>query len=783
MTNTRPSSRTLRTGAAVLLAWTVFGAVHAITWMATDAEGWSRWRILVPIALIMGWGWALLSPLIYRLTRAVHPSRVGWIASLSAHAVAAALVNVGMTAFRIRLITWFTHMAFASVDSFSQRVVFWSDVHLFAYVAIVVMSLAVMSFRRYLDRSLRAHVLETQLARAQLHYLELQLQPHFLFNSLNAIQELAHEAPHAAERMLHKLRSLLALSVAHGGRDEVSLADELTSLQWYVDIQRTRFSEWLTVSVEADEVARRALVPHLILQPLVENSIRHGLSVRSGPGTVQILARRLGERLHLEVRDNGVGLAASSRQAPSGIGLKNAGDRLRQLYGADQSLLLADAPGGGTIVEINIPYREAPLPVTTSATDAASIVVDSLEIGDTTEWRTGEFSTAQFTTLPLGAGLDATASPAPEPPVAAPTPSRAEPAVETPNSRMTIRLWSGLVALWLAMGVVWTLQMWAYYVLMGRPYEPRLFTLQLVGSGYWIALAPLTFYLARKVRVRPEHWIGAVGFHLLVAIALSFGHLALTNLFGLSSVPILDRFNLNPLTGNLFIYFGLVAWVNARDFRVWYRAREVSAARLTAEIATSRFRALCVQLRPQFLLGTLELLAQLVHSDVWRAEHLIARLADVLRRTLDSARDRTTTLRQEMQLLTACVEAHRAGIRPNVALEVDIDATALSASIPSRLVCTMADDLLAGEAVDSGEPLTITVAAERVMDATRIRIHGDGHWRESTGERHAWWRKKSVAEAAIADAGPLVSVTFPDRSTAVVIVADPPAGQQTGASP
>jgi len=220
--------------------------------------------------------------------------------------------------------------------------------------------------------------------------------------------------------------------------------------------------------------------------------------------------------------------------------------------------------------------------------------------------------------------------------------------------------------------------------------------------------------------------------------------------------------------------------MNSRDFSAWYRAREVAAARLTSEIANSRFRALCVQLRPQFLLGTLELLAQLVHRDVWRAEHLIARLADVLRRTLDAARDRTTTLRSELQLLTACVEAHKVGIRPNVALELDVDGPAMGSSIPSRLVCTMADDLLAGETADSDARLVISVAAERVMDATRIRIHGEANWKDLPSEMHAWWRKKSVAEAAIADAGPLVSVTFPDRSTAVVIVADAPSGQVAG---
>jgi LytS/YehU family sensor histidine kinase len=181
-----------------------------------------------------------------------------------------------------------------------------------------------------------------------------------------------------------------------------------------------------------------------------------------------------------------------------------------------------------------------------------------------------------------------------------------------------------------------------------------------------------------------------------------------------------------------------------------------------------------VQVRPQFLLGTLDLLARLVHVDVPRADRLIARLADVLRLTLDMAREHVTTLQQELQLLSASVEAHRLGVRPSVALETHIDQEALAKPMPSRLLCTMVDDLLAADgdgASDAATPLTIRVSAERAPDATRVRLHaevGVG----APGDLHGWWRKKSAAEAAVAAAGPLVTVAFPDRSTAVLIVAD-----------
>jgi LytS/YehU family sensor histidine kinase len=163
--------------------------------------------------------------------------------------------------------------------------------------------------------------------------------------------------------------------------------------------------------------------------------------------------------------------------------------------------------------------------------------------------------------------------------------------------------------------------------------------------------------------------------------------------------------------------------------------------------------------------------------DVPRADRLIARLADVLRLTLDTASQRTTTLAEEMHLVAASVEAHRLGIRPGVALEADIPADTLSTPIPSRLLTTLVDDLLAGEPVAHGSaapPLVIEVSAVRAVDATRIRVHGatPGHGAEAGP--HDWWRRKSAAEAAVEDAGLLVTVAFPDRATAVLIVADNP---------
>lgn len=809
----------MRGALLILGAWTVYGLVHAVYWMATNQTQLWRWGWIVATALILAWVWAALTPLVFRLSTAAAPARVGWTASIAIHGAVLATISLVMTALRLALIavlltdvtpplaSRFEYVPKIFAEVFWSRAVFWADVHLFTYLTVVLTGLALASHRRYVDRALRAHVLETQLARAQLHFLELQLQPHFLFNSLNAIQELAHETPNAAERMLRRLHALLAMSLERSGRDEVSLAEELAALEPYLDIQRTRF-EWLSVKVSADEAARLALVPHLILQPLAENAIRHGLAVRQAPGHIDVSAERRGDRLLLRVRDDGVGLSPLKSGRP-GIGLRNAGERLRQLYGADHRFELRQAPGSGVLVEIEIPYRAAASPVARSSwTDHTGSRERLVEVPmeEIAAWRTGEFAASMEG--PSGLALDEPPPPvrssaartaadeselhsrstsdASVPPPANP-PERADP--ELPL--LTRRTWFTLVAVWLVAFVLWTSQM-HLFVFLSEPdmarWDAEIARLQLAGAAYWIAVSLGVLLLARRFRLTRRRLVPHLAIHLVAAVAASFAFLWVLQALRLNPGPILaNTLNINPLTGNFFVYFGLLAWSHSRDFAAWYAAREITAAQLTSRIARSRFQALCVQVRPQFLLGTLDLLARLVHVDVPRADRLIARLADVLRLTLEMAREHVTTLQQELQLLTTSVEAHRLGIRPSVTLETHVDPAALPTPMPSRLLCTMVDDLLAAEPDGAGAtgavlPLTVQITAERGRDATRVRLHGDAPWKVESPDLHAWWRKKSAAEAAVADADPLVTVAFPDRTTAVLIIADDPPPSEPNAA-
>jgi two-component sensor histidine kinase len=201
--------------------------------------------------------------------------------------------------------------------------------------------------------------LEVRLTRAQLESLKHQLQPHFLFNALNAITALIPTDARAAQRTVHGLSELLRLSLHSSGDHEVRLDRELEILGHYLDIQRIRFQDRLTVRLSVDPDARHALVPNLLLQPLVENAIRHGIGPRAAGGAIDVEASCDGDRLHLRVADDGVGarLGPAGALAREGVGLANTRARLQHLYGERQRLAVSTAPGAGFVVDIDLPLR------------------------------------------------------------------------------------------------------------------------------------------------------------------------------------------------------------------------------------------------------------------------------------------------------------------------------------------------------------------------------------------------------------------------------------------
>ncbi len=215
-------------------------------------------------------------------------------------------------------------------------------------------------YQRFREREVQAAELQRQLVEARLEALRMQLNPHFLFNTLHAISALVHENPDAADRVIARLSELLRMSLDQSQPQEVALSKEMAFLDRYLEIEKTRFGERLTIQKQIEPEAKEALVPYLILQPLVENAIRHGIEQREDNGRLEIAAWRKDRRLELRISDNGPGLPETGASRPAGIGLANTRSRLSHLYGSDYRLDLKDGASGGLEACIDIPYHTVP---------------------------------------------------------------------------------------------------------------------------------------------------------------------------------------------------------------------------------------------------------------------------------------------------------------------------------------------------------------------------------------------------------------------------------------
>jgi two-component system LytT family sensor kinase len=237
----------------------------------------------------------------------------------------------------------------------------WMPMMAMTYAAVVGVASAVDSQRRARENERQAAALSVQLAEARLQALQSQLHPHFLFNTLNAIVVLVREQEtDTAARMLVLLSDILRRLLQQGATQEVPLRDEVAVLSRYLEIQQLRFQDRLRVDWDVDAGVLDARVPNLVLQPLVENAIRHGVSMRSAAGVLRIRARREGDALELAVTDDGPGLPAGfDLERSAGIGLSNTRARLAQLYGDAGRVSVASPPGGiGTVATVLLPLRE-----------------------------------------------------------------------------------------------------------------------------------------------------------------------------------------------------------------------------------------------------------------------------------------------------------------------------------------------------------------------------------------------------------------------------------------
>ncbi|HEX6368801.1 MAG TPA: histidine kinase [Longimicrobium sp.] len=223
-----------------------------------------------------------------------------------------------------------------------------------AYLLLVGVAHAVKYAQTVRERELAQSQLETQLVHGQLSALKTQLHPHFLFNTLHAISTLVHSNPDQAEQMIASLSEMLRTTLSKHDAQEVTLREELSVLEPYLDIEKTRFGDRLTVNVDVSRDLMDAVVPHLLLQPLVENAIRHGIGPQPEGGEITVQARARAGRLELAVEDDGVGMPAEPR--PDGVGLGNTRARLHRLYG-DRHALRIDSTPGATRVTVLLPLR------------------------------------------------------------------------------------------------------------------------------------------------------------------------------------------------------------------------------------------------------------------------------------------------------------------------------------------------------------------------------------------------------------------------------------------
>ena len=352
--------------ATVLIGYSVFAALVSV--LFTMFSGVSLWSLeadatvsfsyILAMNLIVWGGWLMFAPPIIWLARRFRFERGQWRRALAVHAPASLIVAsghllwVGTGRFMLQRAVGVDADWWPTVwDAFFRTL----DFELPVYWAFVGGQQAVEYYRRLRAREVRAARLETRLIEAQLQALQQQLHPHFLFNTLHAVSSLVHRDPDLADAMLERLADLLRLTLRRAGVQEIPLHEELEYLRAYLGIEQVHFGDRLRVEITLDAAAMDAMVPTLILQPLVENAVRHGLEPKTGAGTLTVTARVADGLVTLSIRDTGVGFGPGmSRQ---GVGLSNTRSRLHRLYGDMGSLTIRENPGGGVIVEVRMPYR------------------------------------------------------------------------------------------------------------------------------------------------------------------------------------------------------------------------------------------------------------------------------------------------------------------------------------------------------------------------------------------------------------------------------------------
>lgn len=363
------TSRSLLRWVLGFLIWTLVGLLFASQLYVASWNGGRpiSWGEAIGWSLGDWYVWGLLSIPILALTRRFHLEGVYWRSNLAIHFGACAVTALVYLVIRAWIGQLQSRLGGAPVtfgEVFGPLFAKSFFFNVLIYWVVVCVGHAMDYYRQFRQRERRTLELEKSLGQAKLKSLQMQLNPHFLFNTLHAISALMHKDLDAADRMIAQLSDLLRRALDSGEEHEVPLRQELDFLERYLTIEQTRFGKRLVVRLEIAPETLDALVPNLLLQPLVENAIQHGIEPQAKPGEVGISARREGADLVLEVRDDGVGLGA---QWEENVGLSNTRLRLEQLYGRRHRFELRNRSTGGVMVTAALPFRRSPDEVTHAA--------------------------------------------------------------------------------------------------------------------------------------------------------------------------------------------------------------------------------------------------------------------------------------------------------------------------------------------------------------------------------------------------------------------------------
>lgn len=346
--------------------WTFIGLVFTLQGYFTSYRSERPMPFVEALYMQMTWAYlfALATPLVLWAASKLPIERSNWIRSALLHIPISVVLGIALTALG-RVFIWlrFGYPAGRPLtfESVSRFVIGNFSEAIGIYMLIALTSYAYSNYRRYREGQLKTLQLEAQLSQAQLQALKMQLHPHFLFNTLHSISALLTKDVEAARKMISRLGDFLRMTLENSGSQEVTLQQEMEFLRCYLEIERIRFQDRLVTRMDVSPQSLEAKVPNLILQPIVENAIRHGIAPRSTPGFIEIEAKQLNGTLRIQVRDNGPGLPEhrnSDNLFKKGLGLANTETRLERLYGADHLFNLANNPAGGLIVTLEIPFHK-----------------------------------------------------------------------------------------------------------------------------------------------------------------------------------------------------------------------------------------------------------------------------------------------------------------------------------------------------------------------------------------------------------------------------------------